>query len=152
MADSFDSSADIFQHILKVPAYLDTFVTELLRRGRVHDASKFSEAEKPAFDEAIPLLRGVSYGSPEYTEVLRRLQPAFDHHYRCNSHHPEHYGAEGIAGMDLFDLVEMVCDWMAAAKRNPKDGVNLAYNIELFGMQDQLAAIVANTAFASLMP
>jgi hypothetical protein len=145
MADTFDSSADILQHILEVRAYLDTFVTEMLRRGRVHDASKFSEAEKPAFDEAIPLLRGVSYGSPEYTEVLRRLQPAFDHHYRCNSHHPEHYGAEGIAGMDLFDLAEMVCDWMAAAKRNPKDGVNLAYNIELFGMQDQLAAIVANT-------
>ena len=139
MADAFDSSADILQHILEVR------VTELLRRGRVHDASKFSEAEKPAFDEAIPLLRGVSYGLTEYAEVLSRLQPAFDHHYSFNSHHPEHYGAEGIAGMDLFDLVEMVCDWIAAAKRNPKDGVNLTYNIELFSIQDQLAAIVANT-------
>jgi hypothetical protein len=47
--------------------------------------------------------------------------------------------------MDLFDLVEMVCDWMAAAKRNPQDGVKLAYNVELFGIQDQLAAILANT-------
>ena len=74
MADAFDSSADILQHILEVR------VTELLRRGRVHDASKFSEAEKPAFDEAIPLLRGVSYGLTEYAEVLSRLQPAFDHH------------------------------------------------------------------------
>src|SRR5215208_826932 len=120
MADTFDSSADILQYILEVRASLDTFVTELLRRGRVHDASKFSEAEKPAFDEAIPLLRGVSYGSPEYTEVLRRLQPAFDHHYSFNSHHPEHYGAEGIAGMDLFDLAEMVCDWIAGG--TPKRG------------------------------
>jgi hypothetical protein len=145
MADIFDSRADILQHILEVRAYLDTFVTEMLRRGQVHDASKFDAAEKPAFDEAIPLLRGVSYGSPEYAEVLDRLAPAFDHHYRCNSHHPEHYGEQGIAGMDLFDLVEMVCDWMAAAKRNPDDGVKLAYNVELFGIQEQLAAIITNT-------
>jgi hypothetical protein len=145
MADIFDSRADILQHILEVRTYLDTFVIELLRRGRVHDVSKFDVAEKPAFDEAIPLLRGVSYGSPEYTEVLGRLAPAFEHHYRCNSHHPEHYGEQGIAGMDLFDLVEMVCDWMAAAKRNPDDGVKLAYNVELFGIQEQLAAIIANT-------
>jgi hypothetical protein len=145
MADTFDSRADILQHILEVRAYIDTFVTEMLRRGRVHDASKFDPAEKPAFDEAIPLLQGVSYGSPEYAEVLERLAPAFDHHYRCNSHHPEHYGPQGISGMDLFDLVEMACDWMAAAERNPQDGVKLAYNVELFGIQDQLAAILANT-------
>jgi hypothetical protein len=47
--------------------------------------------------------------------------------------------------MDLFDLVEMFCDWIAAAKRNPADGVKLAYNVELFGIQDQLASILANT-------
>jgi Family of unknown function (DUF5662) len=145
MADTFDSGADILQHILEVRVHLDTFVTEMLRRGRVHDASKFDEAEKPAFDEAIPLLRGISYGSPEYAEVLGRLGPALDHHYHCNSHHPEHYGLQGIAGMDLFDLVEMVCDWIAAAARNREDGVKLAYNVELFSIQDQLAAIIANT-------
>jgi hypothetical protein len=76
---------------------------------------------------------------------LEHLAPAFEHHYRCNSHHPEHYGPQGVSGMDLFDLVEMVCDWMAASKRNPQDGVKLAYNVELFGIQDQLAAILANT-------
>jgi Family of unknown function (DUF5662) len=145
MANSFDSRADILEHILEVRANLDTFVTEMLKRGSVHDASKFDPEEKPAFDEAIPLLRGISYGSPEYVEVLDRLAPAFDHHYQCNSHHPEHYGAQGIAGMDLFDLVEMICDWMAAAKRNPEEGVKLAYNVELFGIDEQLASILANT-------
>jgi hypothetical protein len=39
----------------------------------------------------------------------------------------------------------MLCDWIAAAKRNPADGVKLAYNVELFGIQDQLASILANT-------
>jgi hypothetical protein len=145
MAETFDSRAEILQHIREVQAHLDTFVAEMVRRGQVHDASKFDEAEKPAFDQAIALLRGVPYGSPEYNDVLSRLAPAFDHHYRHNSHHPEHYGEQGIAGMDLFDLVEMFCDWIAAAKRNPADGVKLAYNVELFGIQDQLASILANT-------
>jgi hypothetical protein len=71
MADTFDSRADILQYILEVRAYLDTFVTEMLRRGRAHDASKFDVAKKSAFDEAIPLLRGISYGSPEPHEVSR---------------------------------------------------------------------------------
>jgi Family of unknown function (DUF5662) len=145
MAETFDSRAEILQHIREVQANLDIFVTEMVRRGQVHDASKFDEPEKPAFDEAITLLRGVPYGSPEYNDVLSRLAPAFEHHYQCNSHHPEHYGEQGIAGMDLFDLVEMFCDWMAAAKRNPADGVKLAYNVGLFGIQDQLASILANT-------
>lgn len=47
--------------------------------------------------------------------------------------------------MDLFDLVEMVCDWMAAAEREPEDGVGLAYNVRLFGVEPQLAIIIANT-------
>ena len=145
MTGAYDSRADTLQHILDVRAHLDTFVTEMLKRGRIHDASKFEETEKPAFDEAIPLLSGVPYGSPEYEGVVRRLAPALEHHYRRNSHHPEHYGSKGVAGMDLFDVVEMVCDWMAAAKRNPSDGVKLAYNVELFGIQDQLAAILSNT-------
>ena len=66
-------------------------------------------------------------------------------HYSRNSHHPEFYGERGIAGMDLFDLVEMLCDWMAAAQRNPSDGVRLDYNVAAFGIGAQLAEILANT-------
>jgi hypothetical protein len=73
------------------------------------------------------------------------VAPALEHHYRHNTHHPEHYGNEGIAGMDLFDVVEMVCDWMAATRRNPADGVKVAYNMRKFGIEPQLAAIIANT-------
>ena len=47
--------------------------------------------------------------------------------------------------MDLFDVVEMVCDWMAAAERHPEDGVRLDLNAAKFGMEPQLAAIIANT-------
>jgi hypothetical protein len=115
-----------------------------LARGQAHDASKFSPEEKPVYDEVFPLLTGISYGSPEWDAVLGRARPALEHHYRHNSHHPEFY-PDGIAGMDLFDLVEMLCDWMAAAERNPSDGVKLDHNVRLFGIEPQLAAILANT-------
>ena len=87
----------------------------------------------------------MAYGTPEYEAVLERAGPALEHHYRRNSHHPEHYGPAGVAGMDLFDLVEMVCDWMAAAERNPDDGVKLEYNVRLFGIEPQLASVLGNT-------
>ena len=141
----YDSRADILAHIHQVRDRLDGFAAELLRRGAAHDASKLTDAEKPAFDLVTPLLVGVSYGSSEYRALEERVRPALTHHYRHNSHHPEHYGERGIAGMDLFDVVEMICDWIASAARHPEDGVNLAYNTKLFGLDGQLASILANT-------
>ena len=141
----YDSRADSLAHIHHVRDNIGVFVAEMLRRGRDHDASKFSAAEKPALDEALPLLEGVAYGSPAWQEVVDRVAPALEHHYRNNTHHPEHYGNAGVAGMDLFDVVEMVCDWMAAARRNPGDGVKVAYNVRKFGIEPQLAAVIENT-------
>jgi Family of unknown function (DUF5662) len=143
--DAYDSRADTLAHIHLVRDHLETFAAEMLKRGARHDASKLSPAEKPAFDLVIPLLAGVSYGSPEYQALLERVKPALEHHYAHNSHHPEHYRERGIAGMDLFDVVEMICDWMASAGRHPQDGVKLSYNAALFGIEPQLASILANT-------
>ena len=145
MTGSYDSRADTLAHIHHVRDNIGTFIAEMLRRGRAHDASKFSDAEKPAFDEVLPALAGVTYVSPEFQAVLDRVGPALQHHYCCNSHHPEHYGTAGVAGMDLFDVVEMVCDWMAAARRNPPDGVKVSHNVDQFGIEPQLASIITNT-------
>jgi hypothetical protein len=142
---AYDSRADTLAHIHAVRDNIDAFVAQMLERGRVHDASKLSSEEKPAFDAILPLLAGIAYGSPEYEALLRRMGPALEHHYRANSHHPEHHGAAGVAGMDLFDVVEMVCDWIASAGRNPGDGVRLDYNVKLFGIEPQLASIIGNT-------
>ena len=145
MSGGYDSRADSLAHIHHVRDNIDVFVAAMLRRGRDHDASKFSEAEKPRLDEVLPLLEGVAYGSPAWEAAVSRAAPALEHHFRHNSHHPEHHGNEGVAGMDLFDVVEMVCDWMAAARRNPADGVKVAYNVQKFAIEPQLAAIIANT-------
>lgn len=141
----YDSRAVTLAHIQKVRDQIGLFVTVMLQRGSVHDASKLTAAEKPALDAVIPLLRGVSYGSAEYEALLESIRPALQHHYAQNPHHPEHYGERGIGGMDLFDLAEMVCDWIASAGRNRGDGVKLSYNVALFGIEPQLAGILANT-------
>jgi hypothetical protein len=143
--NAYDSRPDTLAHIRRVRDHIGVFVAEMLARGQAHDASKLEEPEKAVLDRVLPLLNGVAYGSPEYEAVVERARPALEHHHRRNSHHPEHYGAAGVAGMDLFDLVEMVCDWMAAAERHPGDGVRIAYNVGLFGIEPQLARVIANT-------
>jgi hypothetical protein len=144
-ASRYDSRADTLAHIQMVRDRLDTFVTELLRRGSVHDASKFSDAEKPALDRVMPLLPGIVYGSPAYLALEESMRPALQHHFQHNSHHPEHYGNRGIAGMDLFDVVEMLCDWIASVAGRSGGNMNLQFNVERFGIDGQLANILANT-------
>ena len=71
---------------------------------------------------------------------------ALKHHYEVNSHHPEHYD-NGVAGMSLLDVMEMFCDWRAAAQRH-SDGTfkkSLVINQERFAISDQLASIFENT-------
>jgi hypothetical protein len=140
----YDSRADTLAHIHAVRDRIELFVAELLRRGRIHDASKFSPEEKPVFDRVFPKLAGIAYGSTAWDAVVAEAAPALRNHYRCNSHHPEYY-ADGVAGMDLFDVAEMLCDWMAAAERNPADGVKLDHNVRVFGIEPQLARVLANT-------
>ena len=145
--EKYDSTADTLQHIKKVQDYLSLAATILLARGVEHDDSKLKDPEKALFDEMTPILKNLTYGSPEYKESLERLQVALKHHYENNSHHPEHY-ENGIDGMDLFDLIEMFFDWKAAGERT-KDGniyKSIEINKERFKMSDQLANIFKNTA------
>lgn len=146
MEEKYDSRVDTQEHIAKVREYLCTMIDKLSVRAVFHDESKLDSPEVEVFDEVTPLLRGMTYGSDEYKESLARMKPALDHHYAHNSHHPEHY-PEGIRGMCLLDLVEMLCDWKAAALRHA-DG-DLLKSIELnqkrFGYSDELKQIFLNT-------
>lgn len=144
MAD-YDSAADTLRHIRRVQQLLGESAAELIRRGTVHDDSKLGPEEKPHFDRETPLLKGLTFNSPEYKESLGRLRDALQHHYANNSHHPEHYD-NGVAGMDLFDLVEMVMDWKAASERGAGATINLEGAFERFKVEPQLASIIRNTA------
>ena len=89
----------------------------LIRRAAVHDLSKYSKDEAPYFERALPMLRGLEYGSSEYKEALNSLGPALNHHYRNNSHHPEFYNGS-IDDMSPLDIIEMLCDHKAATRRH----------------------------------
>lgn len=143
-----DSTTDTLKHINRVRDLLTQSIAKLEVRAKVHDASKLQEPEKSAFDRLKALsLSGMAYGSEEYRACLRAEKPGIDHHYAANSHHPEHF-INGVDGMNLFDVLEMLVDWKAATERM-KDGgdirKSLSINIERFHISPQLANILRNT-------
>jgi len=145
--EQYDSTFDTKQHIERVSDLLNLAAFILDDRRALHDRSKLEEPEKSAFDIATPRLKGSTYGSDEYKAFLADLKPALDHHYANNSHHPEHY-PNGISGMSLFDIIEMLCDWKAAGERHADGSMerSLRVNKERFGISDQLQQILVNTA------
>lgn len=142
----YDSSADTAAHINRVAELLSAITKRLTQRGVDHDRSKLEPLEKDIFDKVTPKLKGLTYGSEEYRESLRELGPALEHHYKANSHHPEHYVA-GIDGMNLLDVIEMLCDWKAAGERHADGNIqkSLKINQERFHISSQLQSILRNT-------
>lgn len=142
----YDSKADTLEHIHEVTKNLHLVIHHLLIRASSHDNSKLYPPEKIYFDMLTPKLSTVEYGSEEYKKMLEELKPAIVHHTEVNSHHPEHY-KNGIDGMDLIDIVEMFCDWVAAVKRNKNGDIekSIEINKKRFGMSDQLTNIFLNT-------
>lgn len=88
---TYDSRKDTLAHIERVRDLLNEVINNFRHRSEIHDASKLESPEKEVFDKVTPKLRGLTYGSPEYHASLREMGDALAHHYRHNSHHPEHY-------------------------------------------------------------
>lgn len=143
----YDSREDTLEHINRVGEILVFVATTLIDRGLVHDKSKLEEPEKSEFDRLTPILKTLTYGSEEYKKSLGELQGALKHHYENNTHHPEHY-ENGIEGFDLFDLIEMFCDWKAATERTKNGDIykSIEINKERFEIPEKLCKIFKNTA------
>jgi hypothetical protein len=137
---------ETMKHIHLVGKNIHTVVRELLTRAENHDASKLEAPEVEYFTEYTSKLSAVTYGSAEYNRMKAEMQPALDHHYANNRHHPESH-KRGIDDMNLIDIVEMLCDWQASSKRH-NDG-NVRKSIEIngkrFDMSPQLVRIFENT-------
>ena len=144
---SYDSTIDTTLHINRVHSLLGQCAIILLERGAKHDASKLEEPEKAIFDTVGNRLAVITYAGEEYQHSLAELKTALDHHYAHNAHHPEHY-PNGVDGMSLFDLIEMLMDWKAAGERDP-GGMNLVPSVEIssdrFLVGEQLKKILMNT-------
>lgn len=136
------------QHIARVSELLGEFAIEMVRRGVVHDRSKFEPVE------LIPLARMQSlidaegpaqFGTDEYKRRTDMLGEMIAHHRANNSHHPEHY-ENGVRGMDLFDLVEMFFDWKAASERGEDSCMRLGPACDKYEVTGPLRDILYNTA------
>lgn len=139
---------DIEKHIRNVQYLLEKVKHALVTRQKTHDASKLTSAELPVYAECAPRLKELSFGSAEYKHVLSVMKPALDHHYAFNRHHPEHF-KDGVCGMTLIDLVEMICDWKASAVRDGQDVQDsITFCARRFGLTPQLALILRNTVTA----
>lgn len=141
-----DALGDTLRHIEAVKVLIAECVSELMKRGLEHDASKLQEPEWSSFEKNTALLKNMKFGSAEYEAVKASMKPALDHHYANNRHHPEHF-ENRCSGMNLIDLLEMVCDWKASNVRSPD--TKLEDSVELlqkrFGYGDEVKWLILNT-------
>lgn len=153
----YNSEAETRKHIAKVGEYLLGVIQRLTFRIMVHDESKLSEKEKKIFDKFTPRLAKCTYGSKQYKNFLKQMEPALDHHYGHNKHHPEYYmrtdeyilnKSSALGCMNLIDLMEMLCDWKAATLRHNNGDIykSIEINQERFRYTDELKNILINTA------
>lgn len=142
-----DSTLDTLRHSRRVDELLLEIVQEIQDRMLRHDESKLHTPEKEAFDIHTQRLRTSVYGSDEYKANLEAMRPALDHHYANNRHHPEHFN-DGVNGMTLVDVVEMLADWKAATERHDDGDLSRSLTIQQqrFDMSAQFTRILRNTA------
>jgi len=143
----YDSLPETQKHIDSVQVLMNFVCTLLQQRAREHDFSKKELPEKEIFDEFTPKLRDTTYGSDEYKQYLKDMGAGLKHHYKANRHHPEHFPL-GINNMTLIDLIEMLCDWLAATKRHADGNIHCSinHNEERFAYSSQLTRLFHNTA------
>ena len=146
--ERYDSSYDTNIHRKYVSESMKVIINELMHRALSHDMSKLTEPEKSCYDKYIPLLKNTKFGTPEYDQVKKQMEDeGLQHHFEVNRHHPEHFGERGVDAMNLFDLVEMFLDWLAASKRQNNGNlmVSIDKSCERFNITGTLANILRNT-------
>jgi Family of unknown function (DUF5662) len=140
------SNLETLQHITQVRNMLNKIIVELIVRAENHDQSKLVEPELSTFSKKINTLTSMQYGSDAYEQNRQTIMPALTHHYENNRHHPEHF-ENGIDGMNIVDLIEMLCDWKASSMRHEGGSFmeSVAISGKRFNVSEQLLSIVKNT-------
>lgn len=141
----YDSTNDTREHIAKVQERMRIIVAALTTRAVHHDESKLVEPEKSGYDHWKPLLQTLAEGSPEMEAARQQMGALLEHHVTANPGHHPSGNPNGIADMSLMGIIEMLCDWRASADEKPPHILLLDYNIQRFGIDPQLAAILHNT-------
>lgn len=100
------SDEEIKESILRVGDAIET-----------HDASKFSDSEFDGYRAKYhPTTRELEGDDIYKGAVDERYQECWEHHYKINAHHPEHWlnhEDNTCRDMSLDAIIEMLCDWEA---------------------------------------
>jgi len=134
------------RHIETVRNYINYIIAQLLLRGQNHDQSKLENPELEVFVKYTPKLKKNPFGSKAYLANLKKMGIAIQHHVSVNRHHPEYF-KNGMADMNLVDLLELICDWKSATLRIPDGDIfkSLDKNQKRFKYSDELKQILKNT-------
>lgn len=140
------TNSDTRKHIARVSELLSLFAKQLLDRAVLHDRSKLGSPEVEEFTRHTAHLAATTFGSPEYNAAKKEMEPALQHHYAHNRHHPEHF-KDGVADMNLVDLMEMLVDWKASSERHHNGNLrkSIEINANRFGLPPMLTKIMENT-------
>lgn len=143
---------DVAQHKRAVSVFLSFLIGNLEDRAKTHDDSKLSPEEFNVYDQVGPSLKAAAFGSEEYKAGLAQLGSALAHHYATNRHHPEYFKPKngkpgGIPAMDLVDVTEMLCDWVASALAKGNDPLKGMTEVLFpkYRVDGDLQAILSNT-------
>lgn len=142
--------ADVRKHQQMVAEKMIFAAKRILDLAIKHDTSKLGDLEEPYYIDPVYTLNteSIEYGSDRYKEVTAQMGKGWEHHKIYNNHHPEFYEyfekeRDLFSKMNLFSLLEMLCDWIAASRRgdnNPMEPMKSKYNLT-----PQLESILENT-------
>ena len=135
------------QHKENIATLLAKFAAELTYRSAVHDNSKFFPDEFDILSDNVCDFNKYLFDTKEEQDLRERLLPASILHRKRNRHHPEHF-ENGIDGMNIIDLLEMLCDWKSASTRVSGDSLRKGLPIlkKKYNISSQLLKILENTA------
>jgi hypothetical protein len=129
----------VFKNLIVIAKKVEPNSTNsLILRGLKHDLSKYRWSEARHFAKVIFKLKHMTYGSDEYAQCLKSIQPSIDAHYKRNSHHPQYYEG-GYGSMSRIDKLEMIADWQAAATRHNDGDIleSIEINQKRFGYSNE---------------
>lgn len=143
-------TSEIWKHIALVREFMEDIITDLERRAREHDLSKFQEPEYSGYMGLNEAVKGHEYGSMAYIMAFAPFKDVIKHHYEHNDHHPEHFD-RNFSQMDLLQIAEMLADWKAASMRGG-DAKSLFETLEKTikhqKVPDAIAHLLRNTVAA----
>lgn len=137
----------ILAHKLSVKIGIQRVIDELHKRAEHHDDDKLEGVVLDSFYDISGKFEHAKFGSKEYDDILEKLKPTLDVHYKINDHHPQH-NENGISGMNLMSIVEMLIDWKSASSAYGDNTFeeSMLINKKRFEIDEQLYEIMLNTA------